>query len=119
LNDLGWKVFNALFPRTLESFSRRFAGFGSLAVYSPQIHPLQTEDMIMTISNDLRLSMGMAANAMSELKEVFSNRLPVATPKGNCLRPPDLSSYPLGTTNSCMRTLRLYRWLTGKLTLSK
>jgi hypothetical protein len=25
LNDLGWKVFNALFPRTLESFSRRFA----------------------------------------------------------------------------------------------
>jgi hypothetical protein len=25
LNDLGWKLFNALFPRTLESFSRRFA----------------------------------------------------------------------------------------------
>ena len=25
MNDLGWKVFNALFPRTLESFSRRFA----------------------------------------------------------------------------------------------
>jgi uncharacterized protein YheU (UPF0270 family) len=28
LNDLGWKLFNALFPRTLESFSRRFADYG-------------------------------------------------------------------------------------------
>jgi len=25
LNNLGWKLFNALFPRTLESFARRFA----------------------------------------------------------------------------------------------
>ncbi len=25
VNDLGWKHFNALFPRTLESFARRFA----------------------------------------------------------------------------------------------
>jgi len=25
LNNLGWKLFNALFPRNLESFARRFA----------------------------------------------------------------------------------------------
>jgi hypothetical protein len=34
LNDLGWKLFNALFPRTLESFSRRFAvGFADLKIH--------------------------------------------------------------------------------------
>jgi len=29
LNDLGWKLFNALFPRALESFSRRLASKSS------------------------------------------------------------------------------------------
>ena len=35
LRDLGWKLFNALFPRTLESFSRRFALEGWRATTGP------------------------------------------------------------------------------------